>query len=145
MAARKIARVDFKGKALQVTEFLPVGSSRVQGSKRDHSTASERRRNVSEQGRPDLAGQSLSSLHPEACLFCPPCLSFSQGFTLKSPSLFLTIGLRICKPHFQEIQAALEPSTSIQAALSSAQPQPYDCAGASNTSLLFQYQSLPVL
>lgn len=145
MAAKKIARVDFKGKAPQVTESIPVVSSWVQGSEHGCGTASERRRNIFGQGKPDVARQFLSSPYPEASLFHPPCLSSSQGFYLKSPSLLLAIGLRICKPHFQEIQTALEPSTSIQAALSSAQPQPYDCTGASNTSLLFQYQFLPVL
>lgn len=64
--------------------------------------------------------------------------SFAVPALLKSPSSFLTIGLRICKHHFQEIQAALEPSTSILAALRKAQPEPYDCTGATNTSLLFQ-------
>lgn len=83
-------------------------------------------------------GQALSSPSPEASFLCCPCLSFLQGISLKSPSSFLTAGLRICKHHFQESRAALEPSTSIQAALRRAQPQPYDCTGATNTSLLFQ-------
>lgn len=52
------------------------------------------------QGKPELAALPPSWPFPEASLLCPPCLSFSQGFSLKSPSLFLSIGLRLSKPHF---------------------------------------------
>lgn len=95
MAARKIARVDFKGKAPQVRDSVCAASSWMRGSAYGCGTASERRRNIFGEGKLDLAGQSLSSLYPEASLLCPPCLSFSRGFSLSTPSLFLAIGLRI--------------------------------------------------
>lgn len=46
MAARKIARVGFKGKILQVMESGPAASAWVRGSSHDCGTALESRENV---------------------------------------------------------------------------------------------------
>lgn len=132
MAVRKIARVDFKGKILQNVNRALL---RLPGCEGETMTVVGK---VFWAGKARGGRPALCSPSSEPSFLCCLCLSSLQGISLKSPSSFLTIGLRICKHHFQEIQAALEPSTSIQAARRRAQPEPYDCTGATNISLLFQ-------